>query len=65
MVLERKLPKAPRAAADKNQISPLRMILLGAVTLMALWVGWLLFAGPDQADAGDLATRPDQNVFAD
>ncbi|HEY7954103.1 MAG TPA: FHA domain-containing protein [Polyangia bacterium] len=60
VVLERKLPKASRAVADKNQISPLRAVLLGAVTLMALWVGWLLFAGPDQADAGDLARAQTQ-----
>jgi hypothetical protein len=55
VVLERKLGKA-EAPKKKDEIPPLRMALLGAVTLMALWVGYLLFAGGEEPDAGDLAT---------
>lgn len=55
VVLERKLPKASRPGGDKNQIPPLRAVLLAAVTLMALWVGWLLFAGDEPPNAGELA----------
>jgi hypothetical protein len=54
VMLERKVPKA--AKGGKDQIPPLRMVLLTAVTLMALWVGFLLFGGSEDAGAGDLAT---------
>jgi FHA domain len=59
VVLERKVPrlgKGETGAQKKDQIPPLRAALLAAVMLMALWVGWLLFAGGEDAGAGDLAT---------
>ena len=40
------------------------MILLGATTLMALYVGYLVFGGGDEPDAGDLATAQTK-LFAD
>jgi hypothetical protein len=57
VILERaKVAGNKPAAAGGGQIPPLRMALLGAVTLMALYVGYLLFAGDDAPDAGDLAS---------
>jgi FHA domain len=55
LLLERKVQRA-EAQKKKEEISPLRMILLGATTLMALWVGYLVLGGSDEPDAGDLAT---------
>jgi hypothetical protein len=55
IVLERKAPKAA-AAPKKDQIPPLRMVLLAVTTVMALWVGFMLFGGDSGPDAGDLAT---------
>jgi hypothetical protein len=55
VVLERKVQRA-EPQKKKEEISPLRMILLGATTLMALWVGYLVLGGSDEPDAGDLAT---------
>ena len=43
-------------AKKKDEIPPLRMVLLAATTLMALYVGYLVFGGSDEPDAGDLAT---------
>jgi hypothetical protein len=58
VVLERKLARGAASAAQKkkDEIPPLRMVLLGAVTLMALYVGYLLFVTADEPDAGDLAS---------
>jgi hypothetical protein len=53
--LERKLQRA-ETQKKKDEIPPLRMILLGATTLMALYVGYLIFGGSDEPDATDLAT---------
>src|SRR5947209_12186817 len=51
IVLERKPPKAAASAgAKKDQVPPLRMVLLGATTLMALWVGFMLFGGEEGPD---------------
>jgi hypothetical protein len=61
VVLERKVPKAAKPGSGekgdkKDQIPPLRMALLAGVTLMALYVGYLFFAGGEDTGAGDLAT---------
>jgi hypothetical protein len=59
VVLERKVPSSSAAdagAGKKRDVPPLRMILLGVTTLMALYVGYLLFGGDDGEGAGDLAT---------
>ena len=63
VLLERKVQRA-EPQKKKDEISPLRMILLGATTLMALWVGWLVLGGSDEPDAGDLATTQTK-LFAD
>ncbi len=57
VVLERKVPKAQKApGAKKDQIPPLRAVLLAAVTAMALWVGYMVFAGGDDNGAAELET---------
>ena len=63
VVLERKVQRA-EPAKKKDEITPLRMVLLAATTLMALWVGYLVFGGSDEPDAGDLATTQTR-LFAD
>jgi hypothetical protein len=62
VLLERKLQKAE--TKKKDEITPLRMILLAATTLMALYVGYLVFGGSDEPDAGDLASTQTR-LFAD
>jgi predicted component of type VI protein secretion system len=59
VVLERKLDKGKAAAAPggKKDIPPARAVLLGLTTLMALIVGWLLFAGEGDDTAGDVTTQ--------
>jgi FHA domain len=54
--LERKVAKLPKPSGGKPQIPPLRAALLAATVGMALWVGYMLFGGGDDTDAGDLAT---------
>jgi hypothetical protein len=58
VVLERKVASADTtdSVKQKKDVPPLRAILLGVTTLMALYVGYLLFAGDDGESAGDLAT---------
>jgi hypothetical protein len=63
VVLERKLHK-PAAARPKDNVSPLRMILLAATVAMALFVAWLLFGGGSDGGAGDLANTPTR-LFGD
>jgi hypothetical protein len=63
LILERKIQKA-QAQEKKADIPPMRMVLLGATTLMALVVGYLVFGVPDEGDAGDLATTQTK-LFAD
>jgi pSer/pThr/pTyr-binding forkhead associated (FHA) protein len=63
LLLERKLQKA-EPPKKKDEISPMRMALLGVTTLMALGVGWLVFGGGDEPDAGDLASTQTR-LFAD
>lgn len=70
VVLERKVAKKGDAAGatgpggKKDQISPLRMALLGATTLMALWVGYLLFSGDDDSGGADLAATQSKLFMA-
>jgi hypothetical protein len=64
VVLERKVPKTQaEAGKQKEQIPPLRAALLAGVTMMALWVGYLLFAGPDDIGASDLASAQTKLFF--
>jgi hypothetical protein len=62
VVLERQLQKTQDR--KKNQITPVRMILLAATTVMALWVGFMVFGGGEEPDAGDLANTQTK-LFAD
>jgi hypothetical protein len=62
VLLERKIQKAEQK--KKDDVPPLRMILMAATTLMALYVGYLVFGGSDEPDAGDLATTQTK-LFAD
>ena len=55
VILERKIQRA-EPNKKKDEVPPLRMILMAATTLMALYVGYLVFGGSDEPDAGDLAT---------
>jgi pSer/pThr/pTyr-binding forkhead associated (FHA) protein len=58
VVLERKVaaPADGDPSKKKKDVPPLRAILLGVTTLMALYVGYLLFSGDEGEGAGDLAT---------
>jgi FHA domain len=62
IVLERKIQKTQER--KKDQIPPVRMVLLGATTLMALWVGYMVVGGGEEPDAGDLANAQTK-LFAD
>jgi hypothetical protein len=56
IVLERKAARADKpGGAKKDQVPPLRMVLLALTTLMALWVGWMLFGGEEGPDGAELA----------
>ncbi len=54
VLLERKVGGA-KPDKKKDQIPPLRAILLAATTLMALWVGFMLFSGEEAQDGAELA----------
>lgn len=54
VLLERKVPKADQAQ-KKESVSPLRMVLMAGTTLMALYVGFLLFGTSEDSGAGELA----------
>jgi hypothetical protein len=54
VVLERKVAGA-KGEKKKDQIPPLRAALLAATTAMALWVGYMLFAGDTPNDGAELA----------
>jgi hypothetical protein len=60
IVLERTVSQKgrlkPGGSGGKEQVSPMRMVLLALLVGMALWVGFLLFGGDAPPDAGDLAT---------
>src|SRR5436309_2665336 len=56
VLFERKVPRGAKDGSSKDQIPPLRMVLMAAVTFMALYVGYLLFGGTEDPGAGDLAT---------
>jgi hypothetical protein len=62
IVLERQIQKTQEK--KKDQIPPVRMILLAATTIMALWVGYMIFGGGEEPDAGDLADAQ-AKLFAD
>jgi hypothetical protein len=64
VVLERKIQRAESSnKKKKDEIPPLRMVLLGATTLMALYVGYLVMGGSDDPDV-DLA-NVQTKLFAD
>ena len=67
VVLERKIQRAESTAErakKSDQISPRMMVLLGATTLMALVVGYMVFGAADEPDAGDMA-NVQTKLFAD
>jgi len=66
VVLPRKPPRpeGTEIVPRKDQIPSIRVVLLTAMTVMALWVGWLFFGGSDEPDAGDLAS-PQTKLFFD
>jgi hypothetical protein len=54
LAIERPSYKA-ELSKKKEDISPLRMVLLAATTLMALWVGYLMFFVEEEADPNEQA----------
>ena len=56
VVLERAVRKAAAKEAKGGDIPPLRAVLLGVTTLMALYVGYLFFGNSGSEDGGELAS---------
>jgi hypothetical protein len=55
IVFERRTPRPVGGGPKKDQVPPLRMVLLAVTTLMAIWVGFMLFGGEEGPDAAELA----------
>jgi len=56
VVLERAVRSSKDPAKKGADISPLRAVLMAATTVMALYVGYLLFGGSGGEDAADLSS---------